>query len=386
MKEKVLILASWYPSKTSWVNGIFIQDQAKVLAQVYDIAVFVPRIIGWQDAIKEKVHLKSKAGQYNGIKVYRQETLALPRIFSRFQIHLFVSLAQRRFAKVLANWGRPDIIHAHVVFPGGWIAANLGRKYSIPVVLTEHSGPFSVHMQTKRQRRLVEETLGQIDRIVAVSPALAAQIHNFFPSVHIDIVGNAIMSEFFSPVGSIYKKKLQSKTRFLSIALLNENKGIHHLLEAIHLIIQRANIPFELFIGGEGPARPALEKMTSELGLSDQCHFLGMLVRSKVRYWMQQCDVFILPSLLETFGVVLGEAMACGKPVIATRCGGPEFVITPETGILVDTEDPIALAEAISRFISGQVKFDSNTIRRSIVRRFGEEAFLRNISAIYEKL
>ncbi len=101
---------------------------------------------------------------------------------------------------------------------------------------------------------------------------------------------------------------------------------------------------------------------------------------------MRECDAFVLPSLGETFGVVLCEAMACGKPVIATRCGGPEFVVTPETGLLVDAANPMALAEAMDRFISHQVAFDSDVIRGSVVARFGEDTFLKNISAIYEEL
>ena len=100
---------------------------------------------------------------------------------------------------------------------------------------------------------------------------------------------------------------------------------------------------------------------------------------------MQQCDVFVHPSLSETFGVVLGEAMACGKPVIATRCGGPEFVVTAETGILVKSADARALADAMNGMISGQYVFDSRQIRRSVQDRFGAEAFMRDITAIYEQ-
>jgi glycosyltransferase involved in cell wall biosynthesis len=101
---------------------------------------------------------------------------------------------------------------------------------------------------------------------------------------------------------------------------------------------------------------------------------------------MHDCDVFVLPSLNETFGIVVGEAMACGKPVIATRCGGPEFVVTDETGVLIDVGSLEGLTEAMSDFISGRFSFDPSVIRASVVNRFGPSAFLRNIAGIYDEL
>ncbi len=386
MKKKVLILPSWYPSKASEVSGIFIQDQAQVLSRAYDVAVLVPRTVGWRDVVKGKRRPKSQVEQHDGIGVYEEGAVVLPERFFRLGTHLFARLAHRGFGKILTNWGKPDIIHAHVIFPGGWMAVNLGRKYAIPVVLTEHSGPFSVHLGSEAQRCVVRKTLTQVNSLIAVSPAMARQVHAFCPTATIQIVGNVIMTDLFTPLTATPAEKPRLTTRFLSVALLNENKGMQYLLEAMQLLVQREAKSFELFVGGEGPTRPGLENMAKDLGLSGRCHFLGMLTRSEFKHWMQSCNAFVLPSLCETFGVVVGEAMACGKPVIATRCGGPEFVVTPETGILVDIADPAALADAMDKFISDRVTFDSNVIRRSIVSRFGEEAFLHGVSAIYEKL
>ncbi len=176
------------------------------------------------------------------------------------------------------------------------------------------------------------------------------------------------------------------KIRFLSVSLISEQKGLIYLLKAAENLIRRRYTAFELVIGGDGPGRIEIERMAEGMGLRKYCHFLGLLTPAEVRHWMQRSDVFVLPSLHETFGMVLGEAMACGKPVISTRCGGPEFVVTPETGILVDVADPMALADAMEGFITGRHQFDPCLLRESIIERFGEKSFLANISKIYDEV
>jgi glycosyltransferase involved in cell wall biosynthesis len=252
--------------------------------------------------------------------------------------------------------------------------------------MTEHAGPFSDLFKSEFQKSLIRETLTEVKRVIAVSPALAEQIRSFVPTVDVDIVGNVIRTDFFTPPEDSPDHDHLPVRRFLSVALLEEAKGIEYLLQAIDLLIQRGVTSFEVYIGGDGSARPRLEQMAKKLGLSDKCHFLGFITRSMVRHWMRQCDVFVLPSLGETFGIVLGEAMACGKPVISTRCGGPDLLVAPETGFLVDVASAPALADAMEKFISQQITHDPHLIRKTIVARFGEEAFLHNISTIYSKV
>jgi glycosyltransferase involved in cell wall biosynthesis len=78
--------------------------------------------------------------------------------------------------------------------------------------------------------------------------------------------------------------------------------------------------------------------------------------------------------------------MACGKPVIATRCGGPEFVVNEGSGVLVAPGDPAALAGAMREFVGGTIRYDAERIRRSVDERFGPEAFIRNIAAVYQSV
>jgi len=367
------------------MSGIFVEDQAVALAKTYDVAVLHPRLIGYPELLSWRIGPRIQRKEGHGLRVYSEPVLSFVPHKSRLAYSIYYRKARQGFEKLLSTWGRPDVIHAHVVLPAGWTAVRLGQEFSIPVVLTEHSGPFSMHLKTDHSQRLVRETLSKVNRMIAVSPFLAKEIRTFHDGLEIEVIGNVVRTDFFKPQENM-TEGLPSRMRFLSIASLLKGKGFIYFLEAAQLLNQRGRISFEVMIGGEGPERDRLRRHMEGLDLSDQCNFFGQMSRSQVRDQMQRCDVFVLPSLQETFGVVLVEAMACGKPVIATRCGGPEFVVTEDTGFLVGVGDSTALADVMEKFITHAIRFNPASIRQSICERFGENTFLEKISDIYKGL
>jgi glycosyltransferase involved in cell wall biosynthesis len=383
MKRKILVWPSTYPTEASFVSGIFTKEQAEVLSRRYDVAVALARVPSWRKMLKGQDRPRTMEGTHNGLPMFRQEAIAPPRSFL-LRVMFYRMLAEKLFVRVMDRWGRPDLIHAYMVYPAGWTAVRIAGRHGIPVILTEYTGPFSVHLETRLQRRLVRETLDSCHHLVTASPGLAREIESFRPVRNVSPLGIMVKSAFFVPPADT--RSPGPRTRFLTVALLDPAKGIHNLVEALHLLEQRGLKDCELWIGGNGPARSSLEAQARRLGVESRCRFLGMLKPDEVRSWMQQCDVFVLPSLVETFGVVIGEAMACGKPVIATRCTGPEFIITEENGLLVEINDSGDLAAAMEKVMTGGVRFDAAAIRRSVTDRFGEEVYLENLSRIYESV
>ena len=394
MKQKIVIIPAWYPNDAGNFEGIFIQNQAISLSKTFDVKVLVPyqlpNFFGYLDLPRHLINPSIKFDESRGFQVARMQIprLTTQRWFENINWHYYYKVVEKAFSNLIKFWGKPDVLHSHVVLPAGWLAMKLGRRYHIQVVLTEHTGPFSFHLQTPLQRQKVHETLLSVNRVVAVSPALANDIHQFEPDIRIDTVGNLIRTDFFQPVTD---QKLAWIThnpfRFLTIAsYLTEAKGTHHLIEAVHILYKLEVQDFTLFIGGNGPDYARLKQMVESLGIASKVVFLGMLSQEQVLDWIQKTDLFISPSLGETFGMLIAEAMSCGKPVIATRCGGPEFIVEPGTGILVNKADPVDLAEAMESVLSGKVHFEPGMIRQSIVSRFGEEAFIRNITEIYQSL
>jgi L-malate glycosyltransferase len=385
MKKKILFVPSWFPNPEDPIAGVFIEEQAVALSKEHDVAVLLPKMAAWRNVVKPDAPDKSVQKTQSGLPVYHEYARPLiPHGPESTNYNTFARAAQNGFKKIVKEWGTPDIIHTHVVLPAGWSALGVGRKHGIPVVLTEHSSPFSMHLGTELSRKLVRETLTGVNQIVAISPALAKQLLDFEPGLSIEVIGESVKTDFFVPADSVDKANGTGKSFFVA-ARLAEQKGLEHLVRAVHCLLDSGLNSFELVIGGDGPDRQKLEQLAESLNVTRYIQFLGGLNREQVRERMQKCDVFVLSSLHETFGVVVGEAMACGKPVISTRCGGPEFIVNGENGVLVDVADPKGLAGAMADFIQDRVSFDPPTVRASVVNRFSPEAFVRNITAVYER-
>ena len=119
--------------------------------------------------------------------------------------------------------------------------------------------------------------------------------------------------------------------------------------------------------------------------ISEKVRFRGLRNRMEIAREYRNSDAFVLPSRLETFGVVYIEAMAAGLPVIATRCGGPEDFVTPETGILIDVDDGAALTAAMKRMAADRAHYDSAKIAAYARQSFSPERVATHLTEIYQQ-
>ncbi len=360
------------------------RDQAEILAKSFDVLVYFLKRVPGRMLVGDVLRGESPSIRADhGIEMVSGRYYGMPNTARPLASWLAYKKCRRDIDLVLRQWGeKPDIIHAHVALPAGWMAARLAKRLRVPDVLTEHTGPFSALMPRKGARRPVEEALTAAAALLAVSPALAASMRQEFPAVQPQVLGNVVRTDFFVPSaharGDVY--------RFAAVALMQPGKGLDVLLQAARKLIDSGHAKFEILIGGDGPERAKLEQLATDQRLSEHVRFLGLLTRAEVRSLFQSADIFVLPSLGETFGVAVAEAMACGKPVIATRCGGPEFVVGREDGILVEPNSADALAGAMRIAYEGKLKWSGAAIRDSVDRRFGPAAFRAESLRIYGRL
>jgi len=170
---------------------------------------------------------------------------------------------------------------------------------------------------------------------------------------------------------------------FLNVALLKPTKRQDLLLSAFAQAFGR-DASVRLRIGGYGPEMRRLKKLAQDLGIGDRVTFLGKLDRAQVLDEMNLCHAFVLSSEFETFGVVVIEALSQGKPVVATRCGGPEDILHARNGILVRKNDEDALAVALARMRADFPNYDSDRIRYDCLKHFSENAVVTQLASMYE--
>ncbi len=142
------------------------------------------------------------------------------------------------------------------------------------------------------------------------------------------------------------------KSRLVAVGRLSREKGHLILIQAL-AILMREGVPFELTLAGDGPLRPQLERAIRDLGLERHVELAGWMNNAEVRVAIQGARALVLPSFMEGVPIVLMEAMALGRPVIATHVGGiPELVADRESGWLVPAGSPERLADAIRQCLN----------------------------------
>src|SRR5690606_12108659 len=131
---------------------------------------------------------------------------------------------------------------------------------------------------------------------------------------------------------------------------------------------------------------PDLRKLVEKEGGADQVVFLGMLQRHEVLEKVSQANAFVLSSEYETFGGVLVEALALGKPIIATRCGGAESIVTPEVGYLVPPNSVEKLSKAMINLHENKEKFIADNIPPDCDKSYSEGSVIKRLGEIYNQV
>ena len=129
-----------------------------------------------------------------------------------------------------------------------------------------------------------------------------------------------------------------------------------------------------------------LQSLAKQLGISRLVRWVGAISRNEAPAYYQDCHAFVLASRKESFGVVFAEAIASGRPIIATTSGGPEDIVNDANGVLVPVEDVPALAAALANMKEQHQRFNAVTIREDFMRRFSRPAVTRQIRQMYDEV
>lgn len=392
----VFILPSWYPSSANPLSGIFIKEQTEAVAafapmvcqsvstwghQSGHLSIRTPmqtvRALTWRLVTSGSEHFDCG----KRIHEFYSPTLSWSPELPFGGVRCLIKANRKNLVDAIRHLGVINIIHAHVGYPGGVIARQLSQEFNIPYVLTEHMGPFPMPFLMSAGKPIAElqDAFQHAAAVVAVSPFLAEKIRGFQladPTVVPNMVDE---SEFFPG------KSCSEKFVFFSLCMLTDGKGIDDLLRAIAHWQPDPN-RYEFRIAGDGPMAATYKVLAMRLGISDRICWIGAVRRKDVPELFRQCHVFVLPSHFETFGLVYSEAIASGKPLIATRCGGPESIVNDINGTLVDVGDTVALSLAMQAMAAEYTRYDPVAIRGDFMARFSRAKVVRQLVNIYKRV
>ena len=376
-------IPSWYGTARGPGGGYF-RDQALALHGAgFRVAMLAPEIHTLRDLRRGRMPAERRgiSVEDDGIPTWRRSRLVLaPRVPYRNALG-WAWGGLRLFARYLAENGLPDLVHAHCMLNAGIVALAIKRRYGIPYIVTEQSTSFAQGTLRWWERDLVRRVIAGADKCIAVSPRLARLLEAQYSGSVWRYLPNPLGEAFLSGRAAPPGRGPADPFVFLSVARMSAEKGFARLIEAFAEAFRGAT-DTRLHLAGDGPIRGELERLCAERGIAAQVDFLGNLSSAEVREAIAAANAFVLASDFETFGVVVIEALACGRPVIATASGGPDHLITPENGLLIPTRDREALRDALIEMRRRADEYDPGAIRAETLRLFAPEAFARQFAEI----
>jgi glycosyltransferase involved in cell wall biosynthesis len=387
-KLHMLLMPSWYKSVENPVLGTFFEEQARAMQKYgYQVGVIYPEYTAPKEIITKAPGKFNDFYMDKGIPTFHiRKHGSVPKM-RRLSYAMFSSTADRVFEKYCAVFGKPDIIHAHSVFHAGIAALHISRKHDIPLVITEHLTAYLMgYITNSTDIQVAQEVFRNADGALIVShnfrkdleQQLELEEHTF---TEIHNVVSDLFFEGYTP--AIYRPG--EPFCFFTNSFLLPRKNVNMIIDAMKIMIDKGR-DVQLRIGGEGPMHEALQDQVNRLGLQKHITLTGKLWRREVKEEIDRSHAFVLASQYETFGVVLIESLACGRPVVCTDSGGPRDFITEEQGVMVSDHDAGALADGMMQLMDRYQGYNQKELIRYCHENFNEHHISSLIREFYMKV
>jgi phosphatidylinositol alpha-1,6-mannosyltransferase len=286
-------------------------------------------------------------------------------------------------------------IHCGRCLPEGWVAWLFRRLYGLPYLCFVHGEDVECAAASRELSWMVRRVLAGARLLIANSHNTAGLLRDNWnvPAERVKVLHPGVDTTRFVPVppDPDVRRRLgwEDRTVLLTVGRLQKRKGHDMMIRALPHI--RAQVPNVLHaVIGEGEERPVLEQLARELDVASQVQLLGEMTDDRLVRCYQQCDLFVLPNRqvgrdIEGFGMVLLEAQACGKPVVAGASGGTaETMRIPQTGRTVPCDEPGPLAELVAALLASPAEMQrmGQAARTWVVENFDWVSLSRQAQAL----
>lgn len=358
---KILTFSKLYPSSVTPEHGVFVARRTAAIASRNGIELkvvapvpFYPRFLPARGDWKRMQEVP-EIEILNGIEVHH------PRYFNPAKVGMtkygqWMASGSRTCIRRLIESGFDfDLIDAHFVYPDGFAAVSLAKEFKRPVVLSARGSDVLRNKDIRSLVPLLRKAISGADWTIAVSEELRDEMLKLGASQErISVIPNGIDAEVFSCLPSKYARRelgIEEQRRWLvSVARLDPNKGQHVIVEALARLgedfLNREKV--RLALVGTGESEKSLRALVQERRLNSFVYFAGQQPQEKVRLWYNAAEVSILASFREGSPNAVLESLASGSPVIASRVGRNEMILTErKNGLLFDAGNSAGLADTI---------------------------------------
>jgi glycosyltransferase involved in cell wall biosynthesis len=349
----ILVFTNLFPNEQRPHFGIFIKQRvARYRNFGHRVRVLAPvAYYPFKRLIRKDYRFSGfkKEAAFDGIDVTYFHYLHLPKVGMWLQPFLILVSALWVLLSLRKEY-RPDLVDAHYLYPDGVAASFLARVFRVPVILSARGSDVNAIFFYSVPRRLVLKSLSHSTRVVAVSNQLKETlVSHGVESKKIAVIPNGVDPALFYMDKELREKhKSDPICRILMVGNLIPLKG-HSLLLAALGRLQATDLPFKLhvFFIGTGPQTTIIRQQARMFRGHIRVRLVGVVPHHKLVNWFNRADALCLLSEREGCPNVVLEALATGLPVLATKVGDLEDLITDDNGILIENRVPAEIAQAL---------------------------------------
>lgn len=367
-RRNILWLVSWYPNKYNPFDGDFVQRHARA-ASLYDnvTVLFVKQDI-LQKSVEETVQYTPNLTEY---------IVYLPKVEGRLpslRNYRTWRAAYRQKVPAIVSSFIPSVVHVHIPWKAGLIALWAKKTFNLPYFVTEHWGIYNNVVEDNVAKRplLMRLALRAIFKnaagFISVSKFLGDGVNRMIGGIPYVVVPNAVDASLFYPA-----TVLPSVFTLLHVSNAVPLKNVGGILEAFREFMQYTGANARLVIIGNKDDRYL--KLATDLGLPlSVVQFEGEVSYKEVAEWMRRSHALVLNSDMENSPCVIGEALCCGLPVLATDVGGIPELVNAENAILYPPRDAAALALAMGTMYTSWPEYNRTAIADAAREKFSYNA------------
>ncbi len=394
----ILIVPAWWPSPEQPINGIFCEDYARAFAAAgAKVGVVFPDMVSpryfgrgtnvsWLPSL-----MHERLPDAPEVEIVRVRGLHTALGRPALQMRRFERWMKRGLGYYAAAHGEPDILHAMCAIPAGWACTRRAATANgRPVVVTEHTGPFSLVMSRRKGERFVREALHDADEVVAVSEPLAREMRDRGIDREIGVIHNPVAPCFLREAAAPPPMQQDASGRPIFHAVfvgrLTPLKGVLEIIEAARRLSNDPRFTIHWHFVGDGELNGEIRTRFEAANMTDRLHMMGLCRKRMIANLLDASHVLLLPSQGENCPLAVCESLCAGRPVIGTRGTGCEALIGDGDGLLTRIGDAAELVDRIVECLENYGRWDHAAIARRAAARFSMEAISSQYAEVFGRL